>query len=121
MTSIAFPARISVQDSHTPQGSGVGRSINLFAGPLADSLADLLFGPLADQLADPTGVPIGVRQLRAIARMRAIVVFPMPRCPLKMYPWAIRPCSMAFLSVRVTWSCPITSENFCGRYLRART
>ena len=27
----------------------------------------------------------------------------------------------AFCRVRVTCSCPMTSENFCGRYLRART
>jgi hypothetical protein len=68
-----------------------------------------------------SGDPIAVRQLSAIARIRAIVVFPIPRCPEKMYPCAIRPCSSAFAKVRVTWSCPITSENRCGRYLRAKT
>ena len=56
MTSTALPARISVQDSQTSQGSAVGRA----------------------------AVPMGLRQLRAMARMRAMVVLPMPRWPLKM-------------------------------------
>ena len=29
--------------------------------------------------------------------------------------------AMALESVRATCSCPISSENFCGRYFRART
>jgi hypothetical protein len=45
-----------MQESHVPQGSGVGR----------------------------VGEPISVRQFRAMATMRAMVVLPMPRCPLKM-------------------------------------
>ena len=46
----------SVQDSQTSHGSAVGRR----------------------------GLPIGLRQLRAAARMRAMVVLPMPRWPEKM-------------------------------------
>ena len=56
MTSTELPERISVQDSQTLQGSGVGRA----------------------------GSPMAVRQLRALARMRAMVVLPMPRWPEKM-------------------------------------
>jgi hypothetical protein len=56
MTSVALPWRISMQESQTPQGSGVGR----------------------------WRVPISVRQFRAWATMRAMVVLPMPRWPEKM-------------------------------------
>ena len=66
----AFPALISVQLSHTSQGSAVARS----------------------------SLPIAFRQFSAIARIRAIVVFPIPRCPLKMYPCAIRCWVNAFMA-----------------------
>ena len=56
MTSTELPARISMQDSQTSQGSAVGR----------------------------TALPMGLRQLSAQARMRAMVVLPMPRWPQKM-------------------------------------
>ena len=56
MTSTELPERISVQDSQTLQGSAVGR----------------------------TSEPMALRQLSAMARMRAMVVLPMPRWPLKM-------------------------------------
>jgi len=46
----------AVQESQTSQGSAVGRAT----------------------------LPIGLRQLSAMARMRAMVVLPMPLCPLKM-------------------------------------
>ena len=36
-----------------------------------------------------SGEPTAFRQFRAIATMRAMVVFPIPRCPSKMYPCAI--------------------------------
>ena len=93
ITSTAFPALISVQLSHTSHGSAVGLSAD----------------------------PIAFRQFKAIARMRAIVVFPITRWPLKIYPCAIRPWVSAFISVTVTWSCPTTSANRWGRYLRAKT
>ena len=53
MTSTALPARTSVQDSQVSQGSTVGRAAE----------------------------PMGLRQLRAMARMRAMVVLPIPRWP----------------------------------------
>ena len=56
ITSTALPWRISMQESQTPQGSGVGRL----------SRAD--FGAAVQRLAT----------------MRAMVVLPMPRWPEKM-------------------------------------
>ena len=67
------------------------------------------------------GEPMGLRQLRAMARMRAMVVLPMPRWPLKMYPWAMRSWASALARVTVTWSWPTTSAKRWGRYFRART
>src|SRR4051794_4095684 len=60
-------------------------------------------------------------QLRHLARMRAVEVLPVPRVPQNRYAWAIRPVAIAFLSVRATWSCPMTSSNVVERYRRART
>ena len=66
-----------------------------------------------------SGVGVGPRsQLRAFARMRAVVVLPVPRWPQNMYAWTNRRAAMAFWSVRVTRSCPITSPNVCGRHFR---
>ena len=48
-------------------------------------------------------------QLSAFARMRASEVLPVPRGPAKRYAWRILPCSIAFVSVRTTASCPTTS------------
>ena len=56
MTSTALPARISVQASQMPQGSAWGVQAE----------------------------PIVRWQFSAMARMRAMVVLPMPRWPLKM-------------------------------------
>ena len=57
----------------------------------------------------------------ALARMRAALVLPTPRAPVNRKAWWTRFCAMALVSVRATCSCPISSENFCGRYFRART
>src|SRR5687767_5244243 len=65
--------------------------------------------------------PLLFRQLRLLARMRAIEVLPVPRVPQNRNAWAIRSDSIARLSVRATWSCPTTSSNVCERYLRAST
>ena len=64
--------------------------------------------------------PSGPMQLRAFAKMRAQVVLAVPRVPQNRYPEAMRPSPMAFFSVRVMWSCPTTSSNVWGRYLRYR-
>src|SRR6267143_5403373 len=53
--------------------------------------------------------------------MRATVVFPVPRCPEKMYPCAIRFCAMAFSSVVLTCSWLTTSAKDWGRYFLAMT
>ena len=60
-------------------------------------------------------------QLRALARMRAVVVLPTPRAPESRNAWPIRPVAIAFLSVRVTVAWPTTSSKVRGRDLRART
>ena len=70
----------------------------------------------------PHGSAVGpVWQLRARARMRAVVVLPTPRGPANTKAWATRPPPIAFCSVRVTPAWPTTSSNRCGRHLRART
>src|SRR5947207_5732407 len=70
----------------------------------------------------PAGSPAAPRrsQFSAIARMRAAVVFPTPRGPANRYPWATRPPATAPRSAAATWSWTSRSENFLGRYLRAR-
>ncbi len=65
--------------------------------------------------------PGAFAQLSALARIRAVVVFPTPRAPERRKAWPIFPRSRAFRSVRVTFVCPTTSSNDVGRYLRART
>ena len=57
----------------------------------------------------------GPLQLRALARMRAMLVLPVPRGPANTYPWATVFSVMALVSVRATWSWPTTSANVCGR------
>src|SRR5882757_407081 len=70
-------------------------------------------------LQTPQGSAIGpFSQLIARARIRALVVLPQPRGPEKRYAWFTRLLLNAFRSGTVTWSCPITSENFSGRYRR---
>ena len=60
-------------------------------------------------------------QLSAFARRRAVVVLPTPRGPVNRNACATRPAAMAACSVRVTWPCPTTSSNRCGRSRRAST
>jgi hypothetical protein len=76
--------------------------------------------PMATQDAQVlSGSGVGPRtQLRHLARMRAVVVLPLPRCPQNRYAWTIRPAAMAFWRVRVTRSWPATSSNVWGRHLR---
>src|SRR5437764_7359641 len=75
--------------------------------------------PQGSAVAPPE--PSGPTQLRARARMRAVVVLPTPRTPVRMKACAIRPVAIAFDSVRTIASCPISSAKVEGRYLRART
>jgi len=60
-------------------------------------------------------------QLSDLAKIRAIVVLPTPRVPVKRKAWWMRPESSAFTSARRTWSCPTSSSKLRGRHLRART
>src|SRR5689334_20885159 len=53
--------------------------------------------------------------------MRAVVVFPTPRTPVRIQACGIRPVSNAFEIVRTIASWPIRSVNVAGRYLRAST
>src|SRR5437016_565668 len=72
----------------------------------------------------PQGSDVGsllLRQLRALAKMRAVDVFPVPRVPQKRNAWATRPESIAFFNVCATWSWPTSSSKSAERYLRART
>src|SRR6185503_17615146 len=66
----------------------------------------------------PPGAPFS--QLSAIARTRASVVLPTPRGPASRYPCATRLAAIAPLRVFETCDCTATSENFRGRYFRAR-
>src|SRR3954469_14879641 len=72
----------------------------------------------------PHGCVVGslaFSQFSALAMMRAIDVLPTPRVPQKRYAWAMRPVSIARLSVCAMWLCPTTSSNVVERYRRART
>ena len=56
------------------------------------------------------GVAVGpVAQLSALARMRALVVFPTPRTPVNRKAWATRFWAIALPIVVETCSCPIRS------------
>ena len=65
--------------------------------------------------------PSGPTQLRPLAMIRAVVVFPVPRMPVMMKACAIRPAWKALRSVRTIASWPTRSAKVSGRYLRART
>src|ERR1044071_1181753 len=68
------------------------------------------------------GVTVGpFSQFNALAKMRAVVVLPVPRGPTNRYAWAMRLFLIAFLSVWVMCSWPMTSSNCCGLHLRAMT
>jgi hypothetical protein len=56
--------------------------------------------------------------VRALVRILAMEVFPVPRGPAKRYPCRTWSCSIALRSVRTTASSPTTSSKPCGRYLR---
>src|SRR5918996_275658 len=69
----------------------------------------------------PHGSGVGpCTQLSERARMRAEDVLPQPRGPENRYAWLMRPEASAVLNGSVTCSCPTTSANFAGRYLRYR-
>jgi len=70
----------------------------------------------------PHGSPSSPRfvQFSAFARMRAVLVFPVPRGPENRYAWPTRSSRTALRSAWVTCSWPRSSENRCGRYLRYR-
>jgi len=60
-------------------------------------------------------------QFIPLAMIRAVVVLPVPRMPVRMKAWAMRSALKAFLSVRTIASCPTRSSKVSGRYFRART
>ena len=62
--------------------------------------------------------PSPCSHMRAFARMRAMVVLPVPRGPQKRYAWLVRPSHTARSSVETTCAWPTTCSNVCGRYLR---
>ena len=66
-------------------------------------------------------ISVGVRQLMALAKMRAQVVLPTPRGPQKRYACANFPLLTAFFSVVVRADWPTTESKDTGRYLRADT
>jgi hypothetical protein len=70
----------------------------------------------------PQGRLVGpCSQVRQRARIRASVVLPTPRLPVKRKAWAMRPVDSARVMVCTTASWPTTSWKLCGRYVRART
>ncbi len=73
--------------------------------------------PTDTQLSQtPQGSPSSsFSQLSALARMRAVEVLPVPRGPLKRYPWPTRRSRTALRKAWVTWSWPRTSANRPGR------
>ncbi len=91
-TSMWRLSAIATQGSQTPQGSGVG-------------------WPL----------PSGPMQFSARAMIRAVLVLPTPRMPVKRNACAIRPVRSALPSVRTSASWPISSDRRCGRCRRAST
>ena len=65
--------------------------------------------------------PSGPTQFSALAISRAVLVLPPPRTPVIRNACASRSRAIALASVVTIASCPISSENVCGRYLRAST
>ena len=72
----------------------------------------------AKSLSPSVGV---VFSLIFLARIRAQVVLPTPRGPVKSKACARWSLAMAFSRVSVIAFCPTTSRKVCGRYLRAET
>jgi len=60
-------------------------------------------------------------QFRHLARIRASVVLPTPRVPVKRYAWCSRCSVSAWRSAFTTCSCPTKLAKSRGRHLRART
>src|SRR3989338_4257300 len=70
----------------------------------------------------PQGSGVGpFSQFKERAMMRAVVVLPVPRIPVKIKAWPRRFPSRPLLKVSTRKSCPITSSSLDGRYLRAKT
>jgi hypothetical protein len=80
------PSAMAMQGSHWPHGSGVG-------------------WPL----------PSVSTQFKARAMIRAVVVLPTPRIPVRRNACATRPLCRALVRVRTRASWPISSERRCGR------
>jgi len=71
---------------------------------------------------EPHGEDVGPAwQFNALARMRAVEVFPTPRGPEKRYAWAIFPWSIAFFRTRIIGSWPMRSSNPWGLHFLAKT
>lgn len=68
-----------------------------------------------------SNVSVRCRQLSALAKMRAQVVFPTPRGPQNKKACATWPVRIAFFNVEVMASCPTTELKVVGLYLRADT
>src|SRR6185436_15340444 len=66
-------------------------------------------------------LPSGPVQLSDLARMRAIVVLPTPRVPVKRYAWCSRCCASALASAWTTCAWPTSDSKLRGLYLRAST
>ena len=78
--------------------------------------------PAAMEVQDPQaphGSPASsCSQLRALARMRAVDVLPVPRGPLKRYACPTRSVPTALRNAATTWPWPMISPNSAGRYRR---
>ncbi len=91
-TSTCRPSAMATQGSQTPHGAVVGPP-----------------------------VPSGPTQFSPLAMMRAVVVLPVPRMPVRMNACAIRSTLKAFVRMRTIASCPTRSAKVSGRYFRAST
>src|ERR687898_1308966 len=89
----------------------------------SSSTTSMLPGPFgANSTHDghsPHGSGVGpFSQFSDRARIRALEVLPHPRGPENRYAWCTRSFASARVSGPVTWSCPTTSANRPGRYVR---
>ena len=80
---------------------------------------------IARQLAQvPQGSTVGpsaLRQFNPLATIRAVVVLPTPRTPVRIKACATLPWAKALDKVRTSASWPFKSAKVVGRYLRAST
>ena len=96
--------------SSIPRLLAASISITSGAAPLAISV---------QTSQSPQGSPsFAFGQFSALAKMRAMLVLPVPRGPEKRYACPTRPCFKLLRRICVTWRCPTTSAKFLGRYLR---